>query len=83
MRFFLKCIEAAQVCDKTQYKEAGRFERFSLKLHLLLCGGCRNYSSNNKKLSKAIKSSKLQTLPPEEKRRMKNLIKQNDTSARI
>jgi len=79
MKFFLKCNEAAKVCDKTQYQEAGWFERICLRLHLLLCGCCRGYSSNNNKLSKALKSSKLQTLPPEDKKRMKKLIEQNDS----
>ncbi|MGB3345025.1 MAG: hypothetical protein WBA61_14045 [Aequorivita sp.] len=81
MKFFLKCNEATHVCDKAQYKEAGWFERIFLKLHLVLCKCCRGYSSNNDKLSKALKSSKLQTLPPEEKRRMKSLIEQNNSSS--
>lgn len=79
MKVFLKCDEATKVCDKVQYQEAGRFERVFLKFHLLLCGCCRKYSSHNGKLSKALKSSKLQTLPPEEKNRIKKLIAKNNT----
>lgn len=74
MKFFLGCDEAAHLCDKTQYKEAGVFDKLMLKIHLLMCRLCRGYASRNTKLTQTIKSAKLQTLPPEEKEKMKNMV---------
>ncbi len=67
MNLFLKCNEAAHVCDKSQYKEASLSEKLKLKLHLLLCGLCRNHAHRNTKLSQTLKSCKVKTLPPQAK----------------
>lgn len=76
MGFFLKCNEAANICDKSQYKEANLWNKFSLGLHLVMCKLCRNYSKQNTKLTGTLKSAKLKTLRPEEKQRLKAQIEQ-------
>jgi len=76
MKFFFKCDEAAQVCDKKQYKEASFFEKLLLKLHLLLCKFCRKYSNTNGNLTKTVNSANIKTLPKEEKLRLQEIIRQ-------
>ena len=61
------CQNANHVCDKTQYKEATLLEKVKLSLHLILCRACKKYSSNNQKLSKVIKDSKVECLNYKEK----------------
>lgn len=84
MKFFLKCNDAAHVCDKTQYKEAGLLERLRLRVHLFMCKLCRGYAKRNAKLTETVKSANLKTLHPEEKQRMKaqllNEMKNGKTS---
>jgi len=74
MKFFLKCEEAAYVCDKNQYREAGFFEKLLLKLHLLRCKLCRSYSKNNGKLTHTVKSANIKTLAHVEKQRLYEII---------
>ena len=33
----MKCEDAGQVCDKSQYKEASFWEKLKLNVHLLYC----------------------------------------------
>ncbi|HBC04804.1 MAG: hypothetical protein CL528_01020 [Aequorivita sp.] len=74
MKFFLKCDDAAHVCDKTQYKEAGLFDKFMLKIHLLMCKLCRGYAKRNTKLTKTIQSADIKTLCPEVKEQIKTKL---------
>lgn len=74
MGFFLKCSETAEVCDKHQYKEAKPYDHFKMKLHLLLCRFCRNYSSNNKKLTKSIGTADIKNLSGQKKQDMREKI---------
>ncbi len=76
MRFFLKCGEAATICDKVQYNEAGTFAKLLLRAHILLCRPCRGYSQQNVKLTKTIHSAKLSALCPERKKLLKQRIKE-------
>lgn len=76
MKFFLKCNEAAEVCDKSQYKEAGPVAKLMLMIHIFICKNCRGYSKNNKKLTDTIQSAKLKTLCPESKQLLKTQIKE-------
>lgn len=50
----LTCDEATIICDKSQYNEATFLEIIKLKLHILLCKNCRNYSGQNKFITKCI-----------------------------
>ena len=74
MKFFMKCDDATHVCDKTQYKEAGLFDKLMLKVHLLMCTLCRGYAKRNTKLTETIKSANIKTLRPEEKQRIKTKL---------
>lgn len=73
--FFIDCSEAAECCDKSQYKEAKPLEKMKLLIHLTFCRACRKFSSKNSKLTEAIKKSKLQTCPEEQKRAWRERIK--------
>ena len=61
------CEKANHVCDKTQYEEATWVEKIKLTLHLIYCRACRKYSSNNQKLTKVIKDSKVECMNSKEK----------------
>lgn len=76
MKFFLKCNEAAHVCDKSQYKEVGFWDKISLRVHLIMCQLCRDYSKKNVKLTETINSADIKTLCSEEKHRLKTRLKQ-------
>lgn len=77
MGWLLKCDEAQHICDKKQYKEASFLEKVWLKLHLLFCKICQGYTSNNGKLTNAVKTSKVKTLSLEEKERLRERLRQN------
>lgn len=76
MKLFLKCNDAANVCDKYQYKEASLFDKIKLSLHLLLCKLCRKYAKNNIKLTNSINSVNIKTLTPESKQVLKEKLQQ-------
>lgn len=76
MKFFLKCDDAAQVCDKSQYKEASFFDKLQLKIHLLMCKLCRGYSKRNAKLTVTLESANIKTLCAEDKQRMKTRLRE-------
>jgi len=76
MKIFLKCNEAADVCNKSQYEEAGLWDKITLAVHLLMCKLCRNYSKQNVKLTQTIKSANIKTLCSEEKQRLKTRMQQ-------
>ena len=71
------CEKANHVCDKSQYKEASFLEKVKLNLHLIFCKACRKYSSNNQKLSKKIRTAKVECMHKQEK----EVLKQNLTQA--
>lgn len=72
----LKCEEANMICDKNQYKEASFWEKVRLNLHLIFCRLCRRYSSNNMKLTKAIKNVEYKSMSQDEKQVIKERIQQ-------
>ncbi len=76
MKFFLKCTEAVNVCDKSQYEEATFFDKLLLRIHLLYCSLCRGYSFRNRKLTQAIKESDIKTLPDDQKQLIKERLRQ-------
>lgn len=75
MKVFLKCEEANHVCDKTQYKEAGFWEKIKLNIHLIYCTACRKYTARNTKLTKAIKDGDIHSVPKEKKEQMKEELR--------
>lgn len=62
------------ICSKSQYREAGRRERFQLWLHLLFCKTCSRFSLRNRKLTDLCNHAPLQQLSPGEKEAMKQRL---------
>ncbi len=75
----MKCNEAQNVCDKSQYKESSLWERIKLTIHLLYCKTCRSYSFKNKKLTRVIQKAKIETLPKEDKKHLKEVLEKETT----
>ena len=72
----MKCQKANHVCDKSQYKEAGLWDKFKLTFHLIYCRACRKYSSKNNKLTKTIEDSNIKLLAKVDKKVMKGKIQE-------
>lgn len=70
----ISCDEAAVICSKTQYREAGFWERLQLKMHLLLCKTCPSFSRKNRQLSNLCDQAVIKTLSSEEKSRLKKQL---------
>jgi len=70
-KMFISCDEANHNCDKSQYNEASVWEKLKLSIHLIYCGVCRKYSSNNAKLSKIVNNSDVDCLDLKTKQEMK------------
>ena len=51
----LSCDEAAMICDKNQYGEASFWDKFKLRVHILACKMCKEYTKQNSLLTKAFK----------------------------
>lgn len=76
MKFFLKCGETAEVCDKWQYKEASFFEKIKMSFHLIMCKYCRKYSANNSKLTDSINSANIKSFSQKDKELLKVKLNQ-------
>lgn len=74
-KLLIDCSEAAYCCDKKQYKEATIPEKLKMLLHLVFCKRCRNYSSNNNRLTELIEKSNIKTCTEDEKKVWKEDIK--------
>ena len=48
LKYSMKCEDAGQVCDKSQYKEASFWEKLKLNVHLLYCSPCREYTTKKR-----------------------------------
>lgn len=74
LKIFIPCDEANHTCDKSQYKEASILEKIKLNIHLIYCRACREYTKNNKKLTKKIKDSKVACIDVDTKNKIKKTI---------
>jgi hypothetical protein len=74
MKFKLECSEANHICDKSQYREAGFWEKVRLNIHLIYCRACRQYTMNNSKLTKAIKRSEIKSMDNSAKSALKEQL---------
>jgi len=72
MKIFISCDDANHSCDKNQYNEATFLEKIKLTIHLIYCRACREYSSNNGKLTKVISKSDIDCLELNDKQKMKD-----------
>lgn len=73
----ISCDEAATICNKTQYDEAGLKERLQLWLHLLVCKPCAGFSRKNRQLTRLCERAALKGLTPREKAAMKERMKES------
>ncbi len=74
--FILNCSDAANCCDKKEYNEASIREKTSIIIHNLFCKKCRDYSAKNSKLTQLIKKARIKACTSEEKRDIKEKLKQ-------
>ena len=73
----ISCKKAALICNRTQYREATRFEKLQLKFHLFICKNCLEFSTRNTEFTSLCDKANLRVLSEAEKRQMhENLQKQ-------
>lgn len=77
----LSCAEAASICEKKEYKEAGLIERLKLKLHLFFCKTCKNYYTRNQKLTELLKKGNIHTCSAREKESFKQKMQEENLEA--
>ena len=77
----LDCTEAAKLCTKAEYKEAGFIEKLRLNLHLYFCRTCDKYSENNKKLSSLLQKAEITPCTRREKDSFKEKLKNNPSKS--
>ena len=70
----ITCQEAATICNKSQYREAGLKEQWQLWVHLIACRKCASFSRKNKELTSLCEKASLKALTPEEKAAMKERL---------
>lgn len=51
----LSCRETSQLLSQAQERRLGLWERLGLKLHLMLCDGCANFSRQLDMIRAAIR----------------------------
>lgn len=78
----LTCTEAAKICDKAEYREAGLVEKLRLQLHLFFCRTCKDYNSRNRDLSSLLNKAKIEKCSSEEKEAYKRRMKENSESCK-
>lgn len=64
---FISCEEAKHICDKSQYGDSTLWERIKLTMRYMWCRITKDHVKRNKKLTKAIKTSKVQSLQQSER----------------
>jgi predicted anti-sigma-YlaC factor YlaD len=52
----LKCVEATRMVSESQERELRLLERLSLRVHLMMCTGCRNFERQMPVLRRALRS---------------------------
>lgn len=75
--FMINCSEAAESCDKAQYREAGFLEKLRLSIHLHFCSSCQNYTRKNLKLSALLKKASIKTCTKKEKEQYRKKIEEH------
>ena len=64
--------DAFLICDKSQYRESTLWEKIKLNIRYIFCRATRAYVNRNIKLTKAVKSSKLECLEYSERKLMED-----------
>lgn len=52
----LNCRDATRLMSEAQERELGMKERMSLKMHVMMCSGCRNFGQQMHTLRQAMRS---------------------------
>lgn len=73
---FISCDEAKHICDKAQYNEASFWEKLKLNIRYLWCHVTKSYVNRNKKLTKAVTSSRIECLKNSEKLQLKKALQE-------
>jgi len=81
------CREASQLQSDGLDRELTLMERIRLRMHLLICGACRNYAENLELLNNLFHGLRKQTeedesitLPSSDKERIKEALKKASES---
>ncbi|TAI49714.1 hypothetical protein [Flagellimonas allohymeniacidonis] len=72
----ISCEQASHICNKSQYKEAGFWEIFRLRLHILTCKACASFTKKNTALTSLCERAGLNTLSEADKESMKKDLEQ-------
>ena len=67
---FISCEEAHHICDKRQYGEATKWERFKLGLRLSWCKITKAYTKRNNKLTETILKADVDCLKNDERQKL-------------
>jgi hypothetical protein len=59
----LSCKEATQLVSQGLDRRLGVFERAALRLHLLICSGCRNFGAQALFLRRMVQQLKERSAP--------------------
>ncbi|MEO0572238.1 MAG: hypothetical protein AAF039_11080 [Bacteroidota bacterium] len=66
---------AKEICTKSQYGEATWWELLQLNVYLLFYKECAQFSAKNKKLTSLCEEADMHVISEEEKRAMKEKLK--------
>lgn len=67
----ISCEEASNICNKSQYKEAGFWQVLKLRIHILTCRTCAKFVKKNTMLTSLCEKANLTTLSESDKETMR------------
>lgn len=72
----IDCEKSVHYCDKSQYTESSFKEKIGYKFHIFICKVCKEYSTQNTKLTQVIKKANLSNMPKADKELLKSKLDQ-------
>nr|WP_299213826.1 hypothetical protein [uncultured Allomuricauda sp.] len=73
----ISCEEASNICNKSQYKEAGGWEILKLRLHIIMCKACAKFTKENTMLTSLCDRAGLNVLSESDKDEMRKDLKKH------
>jgi len=70
----ISCKEAADICNRSQYKEASTWQIIKFKLHLFTCKACSLFTKKNTVLTHLCDKADLRMLEEADKLAMKKAL---------
>lgn len=70
----ISCDKAAEICDKSQYEEAGFWDILKLKIHVFYCKHCKAHSKKNTQLTALCNKANLHTMSASDKEELKKSL---------